>query len=252
MSETDSSRLPWEDWPDVIGCSMAAGHLVRNLGEPLSADGQLDAPTFIAAAGAVAGWGAHRSLIAEANLHRQPVAAQIVTLEDGRTLLYGDDINNRLASNDAKTAPLMVWNNLAGTAISHGLPERGLPDLGELFRNVTQRIGTPNEGLPSIHAEYLPHAPAAQLLERVLPLTLSCLTGEISEIARKHGFKAEETSYQAVTAYAAAKILSQSCSILPPKIALIIGIESAIYASKLMAPFHPAMPTGSPPESERC
>lgn len=234
--------LPWAGWPDEIGCNFAAGHLVRNLSQPLiDKDGRLHAETLMCAAGAVAGWGAHRSLMrdpATANLPKTKDGGQLqmVTLNDGRELLYGDAINNRLMSNDRATAPSCVWNNLAGTAIGHGLAQSDLPDLDAMFASVTQRMGGPQEGLPTTDLQ--PHAPAAALLERVLPVTLACLTGEISEVTRKQNFHASETSYQIVTAWTAASILGQCCEVMPPKTALIIGMESAIYASKLTKPFH--------------
>jgi hypothetical protein len=234
--------LPWAGWPDEIGCNFAAGHLVRNLSPPLVVDGRLHAETLMCAAGAVAGWGAHRSLM------RDPATVQLttqlkgqlqmVTLKDGREMLYGDAINNRLMSNDPALAPRCVWNNLAGTAIGHGLTPDQLPGIDAMFGSVTARMGGPLEGLPSTPAEHQPHAPAAVLLERVLPVTLACLTGEISEITKKQNFHALETSYQIVTAWTAANILAQCSGVMPPKMALIIAMESAIYASKLTKPFH--------------
>lgn len=237
--QTNAPPLPWADWPDEIGCNFAAGHLVRNLGIPLTVEGRLHAETLMCAAGAVAGWGAHRSLISGGA--GKQVSLQMVTMQDGRSMLYGDAINDMLTSSDPTLAPRCVWNNLAGTAIGHGLPQSDLPELEDMFRSVTERMGGPLEGLPSTGADHQPHAPAAKLLDHVLPVTLACLTGEISEITKKQGFSAAETSYQIVTAWAAANILAQCCSVMPPKIALIIGMESAIYASKLTTPYQPQL-----------
>jgi len=236
MAQTEAPPLPWAGWPDEIGCNFAAGHLVRNLGVPLTIEGRLHAETLMCAAGAIAGWGAHRSLIAGARAGQQ---FSMVTLKDGRTMLYGDAINDMLTSSDPRLAPGCVWNNLAGTAIGHGLPRNELPELEDLFGSVTERMGGPLEGLPSTGADHQPHGPAAALLDHVMPVTLACLTGEISEITTTNNFRASETSYQIVTAWTAANILAQCCSVMPPKVALIIGMESAIYASKLTTPYHP-------------
>ncbi len=234
MTNQQAEQMPWAGWPDEIGCNFAAGHLVRNLAVPLTVDGRIHAETLMCAAGAVAGWGAHRSLIRSG----AQFTMQLATLSDGRELLFGDDINGMLMSNDPATATRCVWNNLAGTAIAHGLLQSDLPDINAMFRSVTERLGGPLEGLPSTPDTLQPHMPAAKLLEHVLPVTLACLTGEISETTKKNGFRAAETSYQIVTAWTAAKILPQCCSIMHPKMALICGMESAIYASKLMKPFH--------------
>ena len=101
-------------------------------------------------------------------------------------------------TSDPEQAKVCVWNNLAGTAIGHGLAEADLPDVGELFRSVTERMGGPLEGMPSTPHDHRPAAPSGVLLERVLPVAVACLTGEISEVTQKQGFAAP-TSYQAVT-----------------------------------------------------
>ena len=240
MSDTEHPPLPWAGWPDEVGCNFAAGHLVRNLAQPLTgSDNRLHAETFIAAAGVLAGWGAHRSLLADPQAFPGPqMGIHVVTLKDGREMLYGDALNNRLMTNDPAKANLCVWNNLAGTAIGHGLAEEDLPDVGGLFRNVTERMGGPLEGMPKTPEGHSQALPARELLDRVLPVAMECLTGEISEITKREGFAASEKSYQAVTAWTAAKILSQCCSVMLPAVALIIGMENAIYGSKLGAPYH--------------
>lgn len=241
MSDTQQAPLPWAGWPDEVGCNFAAGHLVRNLSQPLiGSDNRLHAESFIAAAGVLAGWGAHRSLLADPQAFPGPqMGIHVVTLNDGRELLYGDALNNRLLTNDPAKAPLCVWNNLAGTAIAHGLAEADLPDINTLFANVTKRLGGPDEGMPVTPPGHSQALPARELLDRVLPVAMACLTGEISEITKREGFAASEKSYQAVTAWAAAKVLSQCCSVMPPGVALVIGMENAIYGSKLGAPYHP-------------
>ena len=228
--------LPWAGWADAIGCNFAAGHLVQNLGQPLiGGDGRLHAETFMAAAGVLAGWGAQQSLFA--NPGDIPAGGlNVVTLKDGREMLYGDAINDRLISNDPDAATLCVWNNLAGTAIGHGLPEADLPEVGPLFRAVTERMGGPLEGMPSTPDDHRPAAPAQALLARVMPVAMACLTGEISEITKRQGFAASPSSYQAITAWAAAKVLAQCCSVMDQRLALVIGMESAIYGSKLRLP----------------
>lgn len=242
MSDNTAPPMPWAGWPDEIGCNFAAGHLVQNLAQPLmTSDGRLHAETFMAAAGVLAGWGAHRSLLADpTGFPGADGGFHVATLKDGREMLFGDAINNRLMSNDAATAPLCVWNNLAGTAIGHGLPESHLPDVNQMFRNVTERLGGDQEGRPATPDGHSLQAPCAVLLERIMPLAMACLTGEISEITKKQGFAASASSYQAVTAWVAAKVLAQCCSVMSPGLALVIGMESAIYGSKLRAPFQKA------------
>ena len=104
MAQTEAPPLPWAGWPDEIGCNFAAGHLVRNLGVPLTIEGRLHAETLMCAAGAIAGWGAHRSLMTGARTGQQ---VSMVTLNDGRTMLYGDAINDMLTSSAPPSRPTL-------------------------------------------------------------------------------------------------------------------------------------------------
>jgi hypothetical protein len=152
-------------------------------------------------------------------------------------MLFGDAINGMLTGANPTKATQCVWNFLAGTAISHGLPEAELPSLSEMFAHVAHELGGPREGWPSTPPQHQPLAPAGQVLARVRTLATACLTGEFSKIAKmENRFGAAPTSYQVVTAWSAANILSQCCGVMPPKVALTLGMEAAIYASKLMTP----------------
>ena len=233
------SELPWATWPDVIGCNFAFGHLVRNFTVPLTVDGRVHAETMMCAAGAVAGACAHISLLADkAAMQRaqHPGGISIVTLNDGRNLMFGDAINDMLVSNDPALAPQRAWNIMAGASISAGLAEADLPPLEHMFAHVTKSLGGPREGFPSVEDKHQPHHSAQEVLKRVWGLAHDCLTGEIDEVCRKNGFAAAKTSWSAVTARAAGRMLTECAAVLSPRTALIIGMESAIYASKLMTP----------------
>lgn len=232
-----ANALPWAGWPDEIGCNFALGHLVRNLPVALTVDGRLHAETLMCAAGAIAGMGAHASLMADPDLRKvqaTPNAFVMVGLNDGRQLLYGDAINAMLSSSDRTVAACRVWNLLAGTAISHGLNPADVPSFEPMFAHVARNLGGPDEGMPSTVNG--PGASVARLLEVVGPMARTCLTGEISEITRNNGFAAAKTSWVAVTARAAASVLGQCAEVMDVKAALTMGFESAIYASKLQQP----------------
>jgi hypothetical protein len=230
----DSSPMPWAGWPDEVGCNFAGGHLVHNLAGPITIEGRVHAETLMTAAGAVAGWGAQQSLLSDSEGLQQAQSEgrlYFATLSDGRRMLFGEAINEMLVSNDPKRAPRCVWNWILGTALGHGMDGSNVPNLLAMFAHVAKELGGSREGFPSTQ-ESQPIASARQILDRVLPLAVQCLTGEISEITKSQNFRVEHGSYQIVTAWAAAKILSSCCSVLPPHIALTIGMEAAIYASK--------------------
>jgi hypothetical protein len=236
---SQKTPLPWAGWPDETGCNFAAGHLVRNIQIPITKQGRIHAETLMTAAGAIAGWGAQQSFTADSkafSLGQEQGQIIFVTVKDGRHMMFGDAINGMLASDDPVMAQRCVWNYLAGTALAHGLQQDELPDLNNMFAHVTRELGGPGEGFPSTPQQHQPLESAGRLLSRVLPTAHACLTGEISEITKTNNFRAEQASYQIVTAWSAAQILSQCCEVLQPKIALIIGMEAAIYASKQMQP----------------
>lgn len=234
MTVTEPPTYPWREWPDEIGCNFALGNLVRNIPSLFVVDGKLEADTLMCAAGAVAGWAAQRSLVAQ--LRQSPPSApmNLVTTADGRKFLFGDAINNMLVGADRRSSLVCVWNGLAGTAMALGLRQADLPSLGEMFAHVSRTLGSAQEGLPSSR-DHQPYAPVSVLLERARPLALSCLTGEIDPVTKANGFAAAETSWQAVTSWMATRILGDCCATMPPGAALTVGMESAIYSSKLVA-----------------
>lgn len=231
------SGFPWAGQPDEIGCNFAFGHLVRGLPDLLADEqGRINAETLMCAAGAIAGFGAHISLISDPAAWNAAAAAgkiNIVKMNDDRELLFGDAINDMLSSADAHIAPKRVWNVLAGTAISNGASAAALPDLGEMFAHVARSLGSDDEGRPSVPELNQPHLSVREILVAVGPFAVKCLTGKISETTARQGFAASETSWVAVTAHAAASQLSDVSGVLDPLIAARIAMESAIYASKL-------------------
>jgi hypothetical protein len=235
--------VPWAGWPDEIGCNFALGHLIQNLGAPLTRDGRIHAETMMCAVGAVAGACAQISLLNDPVAHKKAASQEngivVVKTNDGREWLYGEAINHMLTSADPAIAPMRVWNNLAGGAIGAGLSPDDLPTLEQVFGHVSQALGGPMDGRSSVEMKHQPHLTVLDALKIVWPVAHDCLTGNISEICRKNGFAAADTSWAAVSAVAAGRLLVQVAEILPPKIALIIGIESAIWASKMMAPLKP-------------
>lgn len=231
-----NASTPWASWPDFIGCNLAFAHLVGNLELAITVDGRVHAETLIAAAGAVAGWGAQCSLFSKPQTPSEPANGEFMVIKtnDGREFLFGNAINGMLMSNDPVLAQRCVWNLLAGAAVGRGMPQHELEGVHGMFSHVTKTLGGPGEGFPSTAKDHQPGTAVGPLLDHVRPLALACMTGAISKIAKEKGFKAEPSSWQAVTARAAAVTLSKCCSVLSPTVALTIGMESAIYASKIL------------------
>ncbi len=233
------NSFPWAGQPDETACNFAFGHLVRNLPARLSADGKLHAPTLMAAAGAVAGVCAQVSLLADpARMERarDEKRLQEVTLKDGRVFLYGDALNEMLyAVRDPGVARARVWNMMVSAALQKGLDRKDLPAIPDMFRHVSDSFGTMKEGRPSVADNAQPIMPVRDLLRLVGPVSFAALAGEVDPVSARTAGKCERTSWVAISAQAAANMLLNASRILPPKLALAIAMESAIYASKLRA-----------------
>lgn len=242
MSTETKSDFPWAGQPDEIGCNFALGHLVSNLPIQLSdKDNRIHAETLMAAAGAIAGFAAHIALTSDSKAFAAAVQARAlvnVQLADGRELLYGDAINEMLTTADPALAPHRLWNTLAGTALGNGVDEADLPSLAAMFAHVAQSLGSDKEGFPSVEPKHQPHMSAGELLRGVQQLALQCLNGTISEVTKTNGFRAEISSWPAVTSRMAATLLAQTAQVLNPRIGVQIAMESAIYVSKLKPQLH--------------
>jgi len=231
-----ASNFPWAGQKDEIGCNFAFAHLVRNLPVRLTSDGRIHAETLMAAAGVVAGIAAQISLISDpAVLTKAKATGQLVdaTFKDGRVMLYGDALNLMLYTNDVALARARVWNMLVAAALSTGMNRQAIPNMEALFQHVTRAMGSEREGFPSTPPNHQPLLSAHDLLKLVAPLAFECLTGEIDAITKKNGFRAFETSWVTVTAQAAANVLIDATQVLAPELCVTIGMESAIYASKI-------------------
>jgi len=233
------NSFPWAGQPDETACNYAFGNLVRNLPARLSAEGKLHAPTLMAAVGAVAGVCAQVSLLADAarmEKARQEKRLQEVTLKDGRVFLYGDALNEMLYTvREPDTARARVWNMMASAAIQKGLDRKDLPAIPDMFRHVSDSFGTMKEGRPTVQDNAQPVMPVRDLLRLVGPVAFASLAGEVDPVSAQAAGKCERTSWVAISAQAAANMLLNASRVLPPKLALTIAMESAIYASKLRA-----------------
>jgi hypothetical protein len=236
---SSQAAVPWAGWPDEAACTRAAADLTKALPAALAQNDRVHPETLMTAAGAIAGWAAQASLFADraamdAAARAGDMALSSMTQADGREFLFGEYLNARLFSEDPARGGSCVWNLLAGTAVAQGLHPSRIPNLRAMFSHVTTLLGQPGEGFPSTPAPHQPTASAAALLEKVRPLALTALRGEMPGGSAPGAAVAAQTSYQAITAWATATMLVQCAKVLPVETGLRIGMEAAIYSSKLL------------------
>ena len=91
-------------------------------------------------------------------------ALRAVEATDGATYLYGDALNVPLAE-----GPLSIWALVGRTVQKLGEP---LPDIEDIFRHVTQTVGTSTFGVPRVPAGPRPRHAAIVYLKQVWPQIL--------------------------------------------------------------------------------
>lgn len=233
--------FPWAGQPDEAACNYAFGLLLKSIPAQVMVENKLHAPTLMTAVGAVAGIAAQVSLLSDVEKMQKATEDKKileVKLKDGRTLMYGDALNEMLYSaRDPQLAPARLWNMMVSAAMSKGLDRAALPNVPDMFKHVSESFGTAKEGFPSTPANAQPVMPVRDLLRFVGPVAVAALAGEmrIPAVAAGTPLRPNRKSWVAITAQAGGHLLATAAKVMPPELCLTIAMESAIYASKLRA-----------------
>jgi hypothetical protein len=230
-ASSDHDSFPWERDPACVACNLAAGNLANNLVAWVANDGPVHAETYVAAAGAIAGYAAQRSLMAQHGATLSP-ELQVLTTTAGERYLLGDPLNAMLFAQSEADANGRVWPRAAGTAMRAGLPLAQVPNTDDMFRFIADNLGGPQEGFLSTGKQHQPAVPVRELLALYWPPTERLLKADFDELHRRFG-PVPVKWWGAVAAYATSRPILDVKDVLKPAIALTILMESAIYASKL-------------------
>ncbi|HMN71836.1 MAG TPA: hypothetical protein PKA55_08195 [Rhodoblastus sp.] len=220
-------QFPWEGDARFAACNFAFGDLLRNLPARTAFDGRIDAPTLLAAAGAIAGFAAQRALFARTDAW--PAGMHIATTRAGHTFYFGDPLNDMLVPASPRDAPLRLWPLSAGAAMA---ADATPPGLDAMFAHVTTIIGHDGDFFPSPSGAR-PKLPCTGLLKRVWPLARDCFDGRLSgKILRDEGVVPQRWR-PVVAAHVAHRGLRRSQAEIDAATGVAILVESAIYASKI-------------------
>jgi hypothetical protein len=246
-TETGPSKTPyehpWKGAPDGIAANFAVADLINNLPRRMTVDGRVHAETLLAASGAIAGFAAQRALMSgmSAEAIVEPSSGfHIVRTTRGGFFFYGEPLDQALIPL-SPADPHKLWALAASGAVDAGLDANDLPDVMAMFEHVAKTLGSDREGLPSLmDVEF--QAPAFELLRTAWPLALMCFNGQLSGQALNPPVIVSQRWRPAIAAIAANKMIRDTASVVPPRKALTIVMETAIYASKLA----PAVVEASP------
>jgi hypothetical protein len=195
-------------------------------------EGRIHAETLVAASGAIAGFSAQQSLLAQLiSSNDQATLSQfkVATMKNNERFFFGTPLNNALIGNAETEIGAKLWSLAAGGAVAAGLDISRLPNTDPMFAYVANSVGS--DFFPSL-SENRPALPAKELLKTVWPLAMKCFNGEISGATAKSG----PTSMQwrpVIASYAANTFIRQVKNVLEPAKSLQILMETAIYCSKI-------------------
>lgn len=240
------SRHPWTG-PEFAVCNFAFADLILNLREVLAVDGRIHAETFVAAAGAIAGHAAQRTLferLAREEDGKTIGELKVLTTAGGAKYWFGDPINDALMALVPEEADLRLWSMGCGAALTAGLDRSALPPLEPMFAHVSRVIGNGEAAMPSCPQEHWPHAPADVLLRSLWPLALRCFEGHLSSKVLNQPVVSPYWR-PVVAAHVAANVVVEVKDVLAPDLALTILMETAIHCSKVDPPTVPGLQAGS-------
>jgi hypothetical protein len=234
-SARDVSQWPWEGQPDSAACNFAAGHLFHHLPARLTMNGGVHAESCLTAIGAVAGFAAQRALFAHLkDTGDEALLKQMRTVKTnaGAAYYFGEPLNRMLVSSCETEGNQRLWPLAAGGAVEAGLPSSQLPKLGDMFAHVAKTIGGVGAGLPSVSRDHHPQQPAGEILKMVWPLALACFTGRLPATPQNIG-AASLRHWPAIAARVASALIAGMPPTFDRRVALILVMEAAIFASKL-------------------
>ncbi len=204
----------------LVGAKIGAKEVYRRVADVLASDGAaVYGESLLCALGALAGYAC------QAALRRQAVAEgreaesafMVIATQNGERYFYGETLNQLLAESQYS-----VWSVAAGAAQHAGCAE--LPDIGGIFKHVSEDVGGENFGVPRLPAAHQPRRLPADYLRMLWPAVqpvaeLFCRT--IEEWPLLFGLAIQEAVY-------AAEPMG-----IEPQLALTIVMESAVPMSKI-------------------
>ena len=228
--------MPWQGTADMTAGNLAFTHLTQNLPIRLAVDGRLHAETLLAAAGAVCGYCCQRAVLERVDMGEEIGGDRLLTLRgaNGYSYYAGDALNEMFYGGPGPAVPANanLWRLLNGTALANGLASERVPTSAEIFSPMAATLGQADEGCPSTGPNHQPHLPIDKLLQAVWPLVQDCLVGRFATLGGK-AYPAPVRIWPAVSAWAAVQCFGKTLSILDPRIAVLIVMQSAAFASKL-------------------
>lgn len=225
--------MPWQGGEFETGGNLAYAGLAQSLPMWIEVDGRVHAETLLAAAGAICGYSGQCAVFQRAANGEKFGQGELMTLNatNGHRYFVGDALNTQFFGGQGDPNG-NLWALLSGTAQAHGLAPERMPSPAEIFSPMAEKLGGEGEGFPTVDKAHQPHLPIDQLLRGVWPHALECFIGRVVKIGERH-YPVPVRLWPAIAAWAAIANFGKTLQILDPRIAVLIIMQSAAFASKL-------------------
>lgn len=202
----------------VTAARSAAGAVLDVIMTALKDERGIHLESLFCALGAVAGYACQVAVRADAGKAGLPEDGlfQIITAADGQRFFFGDALNRPLAEDR-----LSVWSLVAGAAAHDGA--RRLPDLTELFKHNAASLGSEAYGVPRLPAEHPVQGRPVEYARKLWPLVRPVLAQLLPE----------PRQWPVCLGLAIQDVMARARGTVPPEVAALIVMESAIPVSKL-------------------
>jgi hypothetical protein len=160
----------------------------------------------------------------------------IVRSPRGDRYIYGNPLKEMVFCKDKTPTQITarLWEWAATGAISAGLDKSEMPDTLTMWENVNRSIQGGMEGMPSVPEEHWPHLAPAQLLERLWLIAKQLLLGKGSGAKAPPGIVVVEPHWwPSITGMVTSAVIRQVNTVLDPRMALLIAMETAIFTLKV-------------------
>lgn len=214
--DQDHTEKPQEDV--LINAKVGATHILPKIIQVMKSERGLHLESLLSALGALAGYACQAGIREEfvnQKGHNENQVFTVVGCADGRQYFFGDMVNNPLAQNQYS-----VWGLAAGAAQHLGTKE--LIDIMEIFKHVTQSVGTEEFGIPRIEEGHKPADLPQNYIKHLWPFLLPDLKA-----------LCPAAEWPILFGLAIQQIMDEGKDLIDPKLALSIVMESAVPMSKI-------------------
>lgn len=206
------------DTDPLIGAKIGSKEVFQRLLGRMKTDRGVHVESLLVALGALAGYACQASLRAQAASRGLPENAVFVSVEtkDGKRFFFGDQLNRPLAE-----SKYSVWGLAAAGAQHAGCS--ALPDVTEIFKHVSQTVGTAGFGKPRIAPNHAPHDLPLNYVRSLWPALLPTI----------QKFCPNPEDWPVLLGLSVQEAIDAGRKVVDPCTALRLVMESAIPMSKV-------------------